>query len=158
MSTTSTIRAYFVPCGGSWPKIQDIATITKPPYTPCFPSPGLSDQEAQDFADRELNKNHALVHESAGHVPKFVRLPNVQPDRPEAWEADAWDTRLVVGSAEYHLFHSGKDYSNIRNPPFVLKVSAVRDGSRLVYEDIGPLNRQLQGDITEFIPTVSKAV
>ena len=154
-TTTPPIMVHFTSDSVTDPT-RRVATVTKQPYTRASLPPGLSPQQTQDFNAEENKKclqNVVVVFKEPSDC-ECLPLPAIQPDRPEAWEADAWDNRYVLGNADFHLYSPGIYDDDKRNPPFILKVSAARDGSETVYEDIGPMTTELDEKLCTFIAKV----
>ena len=148
-TTTPSIMVHFTSDGAT----RRVATVTKQPYTRTSLPLGLSPQQTQDFNVEENKKclQSVVVVFKEPSDPEVLPLPDIRPDCPEAWEADAWDNRYVLGNAEFHLYSPGLHHDDKRNPPFILKVSAARDGSGTVYEDFGPMTPELDEKLVAFI-------
>lgn len=148
-TTTPSIMVHFTSDGAT----RRVATVTKQPYTRTSLPLGLSPQQTQDFNVEENKKclQGVVVVFKEPSDPEVFPLPDIRPDCPEAWEADAWDNRYVLGNAEFHLYSPGIYHDDKRNPPFILKVSAARDGSGTVYEDFGPMTPELDEKLVAFI-------
>ena len=163
MAAPTHIQVYTVAYDGTGNETRSIKTVTKPPYiAPSRPS-GLSPLESQDFKDKELKKIHQTCvllckdPHASELTTQYLPLPDVQPECPEDWEADAWEFRAVAGNAKFHMFCPGFNrITRELNRPFILRVSDVLPDGKLVYEDIDDESREQMAELNEFMSGLKK--
>lgn len=109
--------------------LQSIKIATKPPRTMAT---------SLDEFEKETRRTHVLFCEDFKNpMPTldYRRLPDMQPECPELWSAEDWDSRYVLGNAKFHFFKSGID-STGPGYTLVLKVSNESRNGKWVYEDM----------------------
>ena len=167
MSAPPKIRAVLCLENGAESKIIEVETVETFPDNESIHPPGFKTAWEDNF--KPGFQSHAVWNQDDKSQPDFklTPLPCIQPKCPKEVEEKAWNKRMVIGNADFHMIltpKARKDWLSLRvanvdlplaSDALILKVSPNRDATnRWKYECMGPDSPQLFDQLKSFVEEV----